>query len=73
MAATTMVKEYDDRKAFDKAAQKLARDGWLVVSVTERTQRSGCMRILMLGGIGALVFKPKPTLVVTYSRPPAVP
>lgn len=72
MAATTMVREYEDRKAFDKAAQKLSHDGWQVVSVTERTQRSGCMRIILTGGIGAIAFHPKPTLVVTYSRQPLI-
>ncbi len=30
--------------------------------------RSGCLRFLMLGGIGALVFKPKQHFIVSYQR-----
>jgi len=64
---TTMVREYDDRKAFEKDANKLARDGWSVVTQSERTQRSGCARLLMLG-IFTPLFPPKPVLVVSYTR-----
>lgn len=64
---STMVREYRDRKEFERDANKLARDGWVVVSQSERTQRSGCGRILALG-LFTLLFKPKPLIVVTYSR-----
>lgn len=63
-----LVREYKSADAYANDAKKLARDGWTVQAQTEATQRSGCLRIIMLGGIGALVFKPKPHIVVTYSR-----
>ncbi len=68
MASSTMVKEYEDRRGFDKDARKLSGQGWQVVSVTERTQRPGCLRILLTGGLGALRGV-KPHIVVAYSRP----
>ena len=64
MPIETKVKEYKDRAEFDKDAGKMSKDGWRVVSTTERTQRSGCVRILLLG----FLFPPKPHLVVTYQR-----
>lgn len=64
---TTMVREYKDRKAFEKDANKLAKQGWAVVSQSEQTQRSGCGRLLMLG-VFAAIWKPKPHIAVTYNR-----
>lgn len=66
----TMVREYKSTKDFSKDAEKLARDGWYVSSQTERKPRAGCLRILTLG-LFALIFHPKPILVVTYQRQPA--
>jgi hypothetical protein len=67
MSANVTIREYRDRAEFDREAKKLARDGWEVQTMTERSQRSGCVRILLTGGL-ALVFPPKPHLVVTYRR-----
>lgn len=66
--ATIQVKRYGSPDEFQKDAQKLARQGWSVTAQSEETQRTGCMRFVMLGGVGALIFKPKPRLVVTYTR-----
>lgn len=67
MAGNVVVREYRDRKAFEKDAQRLSRDGWTVQSSTERTQRSGCRRIVLLGPL-ALIFHPNAHIVVTYQR-----
>lgn len=64
----TTVREYGSRGDYAKGAERMARDGWAVVSTTEQTRRSGCLRIILLGGIGALIFRPKPRILVTYSR-----
>lgn len=69
MATGTMVRVYKGHAAYRKDAEKLARDGWQPVSVTERRPRSGCARILLLWFV-VLIFPPKPALVVTYQRMP---
>ena len=65
---SVQVRRYRNDKQFQKDAKRLAGDGWQVISTTSETRRSGCARIIMLGGIGALVFRPKPQTVVTYSK-----
>ena len=67
MSSSVQVKEYKNVEEFNKDAQRVFKEGWEVQSQTERTQRPGCMRILLTGGM-ALVFPPKPTIVVTYRR-----
>lgn len=67
MSSSVKVEEYKGVEEFNKAAAKMFKDGWEVQTQTERTQRPGCMRILLTGGF-ALVFPPKPTIVVTYRR-----
>lgn len=62
------VRRYKSDKAYKKEAAQMSANGWQVVSVTSEQQRSGCGRIIMLGGIGALFWKPKPHLVVTYEK-----
>lgn len=47
----------------------MQRQGWVVTSTTSYTPRSGCLRFIMLGGIGTLVFHPQERFTVTYSRP----
>lgn len=64
---TTMVREYRDTGAMQKEANKLAKDGWQIVTQSEQTQRSGCARILLIGPF-ALLFHPKPRIVVTYRQ-----
>jgi hypothetical protein len=63
----TIVREYKSRQAFEKDAEKLAADGYSVVSVTDSQQRSGCLRMLTLGFF-ALIWRPKNRLIVTYQR-----
>jgi hypothetical protein len=55
-------------RSFARDARHLAQSGWHVVSVAEQEQRSSCLRIFLLGGIGALVFHPKPKTIVAYER-----
>ena len=62
------VKRYKQEKAYRKDASRMASKGWKVISVTSEQQRSGCLRIILTGGIGALIWKPKPDFVVTYER-----
>lgn len=68
VAFETRVKNYSSPGAFNRDAGKMARDGWSVVSTTERQPRAGCLRIVTLG-LFTLIFPPKPEIVVTYSRP----
>ena len=60
------VRRYRDDKAYQKDAAKMLGKGYEVQGVTSEQPRSGCGRFIALGGIGALIFKPKPELVVTY-------
>lgn len=66
MAQRIQVRRYPNERVYQRDAQKWAKRGYRVVSVTSEAPRSGCMRFIMLGGIGALVLRPKPVLVVTY-------
>lgn len=63
----TIVREYRSHADFERDAAKLAADGYSVLTVTESQPRSGCLRIVTLG-LFALVWKPKPKLLVTYQR-----
>lgn len=67
----TLVLEYKSIEHFRKDAAKLAEIGWTVQSQTERTNNSGCGRCCTLGFV-ALILKPKPSIVVTYTRPKPV-
>jgi hypothetical protein len=69
---STIVRSYKAKsqeraiKAFSRDAANLALEGYEPVSQSWGDGRGGCLRFILLGGIGALVFKPKGTLVVTY-------
>jgi hypothetical protein len=63
-----VIRRYKSDKAYKQDAEKLARQGYSVHSVVSEQVRSGCLRIILLGGFGALIWKPKPQLVVTYKR-----
>ena len=63
----TLVREYKSQGAYQADARRLAGQGWSVQNVVERNPRSGCVRGCLLGLL-ALVFRPKPTLIVTYQR-----
>lgn len=62
------VREYKGAHEAQAGIATMARQGWRVSSQSSYQPRAGCLRILMLGGIGALVWKPKPRFVVTYTR-----
>lgn len=60
-----IVKRYKNEKEFQKDARHMLSKGYSVQSVTSEQPRSGCGRILLIG-IFAGIFKPKPVLIVTY-------
>lgn len=64
----TMVREYTSTDDYNRDARKLASQGWVVQDVTVRQPSTGCLRGCALGGIGALIWRPKPRTVVTYGR-----
>lgn len=62
------VKRYKTDKAYRQDAARMATQGWRVTNVVSEQPRAGCLRIILTGGLGAIVWKPKPQLVVTYER-----
>ena len=67
---TIVVKRYKTEKLYQKDARRMLKRGYCVQSVISEQPRAGCGRILTLGFF-ALLFKPKPELVVTYHLTPA--
>jgi hypothetical protein len=63
----TMVRRYKSDKQYRRDAVRLAAGGWRVVNVVQEQPPTGCGRGCLLGFF-ALIFKPKPRLVVTYER-----
>jgi hypothetical protein len=59
-------RQADAARDFAKDAQKLAATGYFPVSQSWGEGNSGCRRVILLGFVGALVFKPAGTLTVTY-------
>jgi hypothetical protein len=72
---TQVMREYRNLAQAQRDMSRMAAAGFTVVSTTQLTQRSGIMRILLIG-IFAAVFHPKPHVLVTYSGigtpPPAL-
>jgi hypothetical protein len=74
MATESTVRTYTGRdqqaatEEYTKDAAKMAEQGWMPVGQSWADGRSGCLRVIMLGFIGALVWKPKGSLTVTYTR-----
>ena len=60
-----IVKRYKSEAHYQRDAQHMLRQGYEVQSVVSEQPNAGCLRGCMLGLL-ALVFKPKPVLVVTY-------
>jgi hypothetical protein len=56
----------DAASHFAEDAAVLAEDGYAPTSQSWADGRSGCLRFILLGGFGALIFKPDGTLTVTY-------
>ncbi len=65
--SSVAVKQYSDPDEYQRDAREMASRGWTVKDVTNRESRAGLARIATLG-LGALVWKPKATMIVTYVR-----
>jgi hypothetical protein len=65
---TTKIIRYKGEKAYRKGLQKMAAKGWDVKSCVSSVPRSGCLRIILLGGLLALVFRPKTEFHVVFER-----
>ena len=63
-------RQSDAAEAFQKDAIVMAAAGYVPVSQSWAEGRSGCVRMIALGFIGALVWKPAGTLSVTYQYRP---
>lgn len=63
MPKAIVVKRYKTEREYQRDAQGMARKGYKVINVVSEQQRSGCLRILLIG----IIFPPKPQFVVTYS------
>ncbi len=68
MAPNTVVKEYDDHKEYNKDARKMEKQGYGVLSVTERTDQRGFLK-RRVPFMKDVVYK----LVVTYTKTPTKP
>lgn len=66
----TLVRTYTKPNAFADDAASLAAQGWKVSQTLESHPRRGCLRILLLPFGVALLFPPKPRIIVTYVREP---
>lgn len=60
-----VIKRYKSDREYQNDAKRMVLGGYEVQSVVSEQPRSGCGRILLIG-IFAAIFKPKPVLVVTY-------
>jgi hypothetical protein len=68
VANETKVVEYKDSKAYQKGAEKLARDGWQVVNVTNVPRKRGFLGAMFGLGRRAGGKKGQRALMVTYAR-----
>jgi hypothetical protein len=66
--ARQVTRTYKGDKALRHGIAHMQRHGWRVASQSSFQPRAGLGRVIMLGGIGALVWKPKPAFVVTFER-----
>lgn len=64
-----VVKRYKSQRRYERDAARMAEKGYKVQSVASQQPRAGLGRIFLLGFF-ALLFKPKPILVVTYELAP---
>jgi hypothetical protein len=63
MAPSIVVKRYKNEREYQRDAQKMARKKYKIQSVVSEQQRSGLMRLFLIG----FFFPPKAQLIVTYS------
>lgn len=66
--AQTRTVTYKGEAEYKHGIAHMQRHGWRIQATASNQPRSGCMRVLMLGGIGALIWKPKAHFVVTFAR-----
>jgi hypothetical protein len=59
---------YKGERRMRAAIATMAQHGWRVQTQSSHQPRSGCLRVVMLGGIGALIWKPKEVHTVTFER-----
>lgn len=69
----TTVKTYTSSGEMEKDQKKMAKQGWTVQQTGSNQPRSGIARNVLLGPIGAIAFKPRSQIIVTYQRPAAAP
>lgn len=63
------VRTYRTSRAMQRDQQRMMRDGWYVVNTVHNQPRSSLLRLILIGWI----FHPKPEIIVTYQRGPAMP
>lgn len=63
--AQIVVRRYRTDRQYQRDARKMARKGYRVATVTSERPNAGLLRWLTIG-IFAMLFRPKPVLVVTY-------
>jgi hypothetical protein len=63
----SVVREYASRGAMDREIQEASAFGWRVASVSELSQRPGCLRGCTLG-LFALVWRPRSHVMVTFNH-----
>jgi hypothetical protein len=56
------------QQQLQRDASAMASAGYDLVGQAHIPGRSGCLRLIMLGGIGALVLRPPDTLTATYRK-----
>jgi hypothetical protein len=63
-----VIREYKSMDAYQRDAVKLAAQGYTVTAVTDRQQRAGVGRMASPSPSSPWSGKPKPKLLVTYSK-----
>ena len=64
----SQVKTYKSMGDFQRDQPAMAAQGWTVTSTMSHQPRQGLGRIVLLGFVFAAIFRPKPQIVVTYTR-----
>jgi hypothetical protein len=64
----SVTREYKSQDALNKDAAAAAAHGWVLASVSQVDQRSGCVRIVLLAFL-ALLWKPKPRYLAVFTHP----
>ena len=62
-----VVRRYKTEREYQRDAGRMVKRGYRVAHVVSEMRNAGCMRWLTIG-LFAIIFRPKPELVVTYQR-----